>query len=81
MNNRRELRFIKYDLNAYVSACLKIIDQGNKRILLRPFNRFASDFLSKIAPHNTHVSFFVEENECGERVVPFGREKGSCSKS
>jgi len=64
MHTRLELKFIKYNHNAYVSACLNIIQQGNRRILLRPFNRFAADFLSKIAQHNSQGSFYVKKDEC-----------------
>jgi len=64
MNSQLELKFITYNLNSYVSACLNIIQQGNRRILLRPFNRFAADFLSKIAQHNSQGSFYVKKDEC-----------------
>ncbi len=64
MHTRLELKFIKYNPKAYVSACLDIIQQGNKRILLRPFNHFAADFISKIAQHNAHVFFYVNKDEC-----------------
>lgn len=64
MHTRLELKFIKYHPNAYESACLNIAQQGKKCLLLRPFNRFAADFLSKIAHQNADVLFYVKKNEC-----------------
>jgi len=64
MHTPLELKFIEYKPDAYVSACLNIAQQGDKHILLRPFNRFAADFLSKIAQHNVHVLFYVKKDEC-----------------
>jgi hypothetical protein len=64
MHTQLELRFIKHNLNAYVSTCLNIIQQGDKRILLCPFNRFAADFLSKMAQHNAPVLFYAKKDEC-----------------
>ncbi len=64
MNNRIELKFIKNHPDSYVSTCLDIIHQGVKRILLRPFNNFATDFLNKLPYHNTQVTFYVRKDEC-----------------
>jgi hypothetical protein len=49
-----------------VSACLDVVQQGNKTILLRPFNRFAADFLLKISHHrlSAQVRFYVNKDEC-----------------
>lgn len=73
MNSQLELKFITYNLNSYVSTCLDIIQQGNKRILLRPFNRFATDFLDRFSDHNTQVKFYVKKDEC-ERSSPENAE-------
>lgn len=78
MNSRLELKFIEYNPNSYVSACLNIVHQGTKRILLRPFNRFAADFLYRFSHHNTHVTFYVKKDECElplpENVKPFNSD-------
>jgi hypothetical protein len=64
MNSQLELKFITYNLNSYVSTCLDIIKQGKKRILLRPFNRFAADFIDRLSDHYTQVKFYVKKEEC-----------------
>ena len=79
MHIQQELKFIKYHHGAYVSACLNIINQEQRHILLRPFNRFSADFLSKIAHHNSPASFYVEYNESKqplpENVKLFNRDQ------
>jgi hypothetical protein len=78
MNSQLELKFIEYNPDLYVSACLNIIHQGAKRILLRPFNRFAADFLNRFSRHNVHVTFYVKKDECElplpENVEPFNSD-------
>ncbi len=64
MNNQIELTFVQYHPDSYVSACLNIIHQGARRILLRPFNSFATEFLNRFSRHNAQVTFYVKKDEC-----------------
>jgi hypothetical protein len=66
MNHGLDLKFVKYTQKSYVSACLDVVQQGNKSILLRPFNRFAADFLLKMSHHklSAQVRFYVDKDEC-----------------
>jgi len=64
MNDQRELIFIDHKLELFVDVCLKIVQQGKKRILLRPFNRFASEFVKKVSAYELPITFYVNKNEC-----------------
>jgi len=63
MNDQLELIFVEYKLELFVDACLEIIQRGRERILLRPFNQFASKLIDRITANNLPVSFFAFENE------------------
>ena len=63
MLNLLELKFIEYDLDLFTAACLQTINQGAKKILLRPFNQFAKELVNKVAENKPPVSFYAFENE------------------
>ena len=63
MNNRLNLKFVEYHLDTYVAACEDLFNQGAKRILLRPFKRFASEIINKI-PHHAGLTFYAKKDEC-----------------
>ena len=49
MNEHQELQFVEYEERSYVDACQNLTLPGGKvRILLRPFRRFAAEFVRKI---------------------------------
>ena len=63
MKKRLYLKFIDDEVDAYVSACKDILDQGAKSILFRPFNQKVQQILSKI-PNNYRTTFYVKKDEC-----------------
>jgi len=63
MNNLLKLQFVEYQVKSFFDACLGIINQGANKILLRPFNHFASELVNKATANNLAVTFYAIENE------------------
>ncbi|MCK5602513.1 hypothetical protein KAR91_11605 [Candidatus Pacearchaeota archaeon] len=63
MKDQLEIIFVEYNLESFLDACLKIINQGAKKILLRPFNQFANELVNKVVENKLPVSFYAFENE------------------
>lgn len=63
MKDQLEIIFVEYNLESFVTACLKAINNGAKRIQLSPFNRFAAELVKKISAHKLSITFYAHKNE------------------
>ena len=63
MKDQLEIIFVEYNLESFLDACLKIINQGARKILLRPLNQFANELVNKVVENKLPVSFYAFENE------------------
>jgi len=63
MKDQLEIIFVEYNLESFVTACLKSINNGAKRIQLSPFNRFAAELVKKISAHKLSITFYAHKNE------------------
>ena len=68
MNEHQELQFIDYKERCYIDVCQNLTLQGSKvKILLRPFNRFAADFVRKVyqsEERKRKIVFYALREEC-----------------
>jgi len=68
MNEHQELQFIEYEERCFVDVCKNLaLQEGKVKILLRPFNRFAADFVRKVFQSEElkkKIVFYALKEEC-----------------
>lgn len=76
MNRQLGLEFIPHSPESFVDACSRLLLGGKRKIRLRPFNQFATEFLKKASSTGLKAEFQVVERDC-ELPVPKNVSLGS----